>query len=105
MIIKKDSQRSYVRPVTIDVNGGYSGWIKNSEYTTKKKGVYFNQAFLKDGAKVYEEANEYSETDEDFTYISGRCVFIDKVQADGWINISAWGGISGWVKDIDMFIP
>lgn len=104
-ILKKDSERSYVRPVAIDVNGGYSGWIKNSEYTTDKKGIYFNQAFLKKGAKVYKEASEKSELFSEFTELSGGYIFINKVQEDGWMWISAWGGIDGWVKNTDVYLP
>jgi uncharacterized protein YgiM (DUF1202 family) len=104
-ILKRDSERSYVIPVAIDVNSGYSGWIRNSEYTTDKKGIYFNQAFLKKGAKVYNEASEESEIDKDFAYLSGQYIFINTVQADGWMGISALGGINGWVKDTDVYLP
>lgn len=50
-ILKKDEDRAYVRPVAIDISGGYSGWINNTDFTMNKQNVYFNQAFLKKDAK------------------------------------------------------
>ena len=104
-ILKKDSDRSYVRPVVIDSNGGYSGWIKNTDYTTEKTNVYFNQAFLKDEAIVYQEANEKAETCRGFCQLSDGYVCIDSVNSDGWMHVSAWGGIGGWIKNTDIFLP
>lgn len=104
-IIKRDSEKSYARPVAIDISAGYSGWINNSDYTTKKKDVYFNQAFLKKGAKVYKEASEKSGLSIDFTDFPGEWAFIDKVKADGWMYISVPGGRNGWVKKTEVYLP
>ena len=44
-IIKNDADRTYARPVAIDITGGYSGWINNTDFTMDKQNVYFNEAF------------------------------------------------------------
>lgn len=103
-ILKKDTDRSYVRPVAIDINGGYSGWINNTDFTTDKQNVYYNQAFLKKDAKVYKEKNEKAEINSDFN-LSGGYIFINEVQDDGWVHISAFGGIDGWTKCTDIYLP
>jgi len=106
-ILKKDADRAYVRPVAIDISDGYSGWINNTDFTMNKQNVYFNQAFLKKDAKVYKESNEKSELNSDFNLLSGSggYIFIHKVQDDGWVHISAFGGIDGWVKNTDIYLP
>lgn len=104
-ILKKDSDRSYVRLSFVEVSRGYSGWIKNSDFTTDKNGVYFNQAFLKKGAKVYNEADEKSGLNADFTNFPGDWINIDKVGEDDWIHVAPGGGRSGWVKNTEIYIP
>lgn len=111
-ILKQGDDKSYVRPIAIDIPSGYSGWLSTSSYTKQKTGVYFNQAFIKPGAKVYEEPNleagvitQRPLDENEFSDLSSGFVSIENKTTGEWVTISAFGGISGWVKKSELYIP
>lgn len=109
-IIMKGDAQSFVIPDTIDVNLGITGWIDNSSFAQNSSGVYFNQAYLKRGSKVYSEPDSQSEPVGNFTD------FMASAQSDVFINLGDQsengyeyallpGGMAGWVSAQDVFIP
>lgn len=104
-VLKRDKDKSCVTIRVIDVNGGKTGWISNSDYTMAKPDVFFNQAYLRKGTVIYKrpslnaqvvECQEVKESD--------LFVFINK-EEDGWMSVSSYGPIDGWVKKENVFIP
>ncbi|MFZ5988565.1 MAG: Ig-like domain-containing protein [Bacillota bacterium] len=105
-IIKRDTEKSYVRPISIDINGDYSGWIDNKDYTLDVRDIYFNQCFVKNAAKVYKEPDENSEIRWEVDF-AGRDIFAYSAVYDktGWVNVSFIDPmVDGWVKYSDIYI-
>lgn len=103
-VLKRDNNKSCVTIRVIDVNGGKTGWINNSDYTMVKPGVFFNQAYLKKGTVIYKEPSLKAQAVDYTTKDTELFVFINKEQ-DGWMSISSYGPIDGWVQKEDVYIP
>lgn len=108
-VIKRDEERSYVRPISIDISGGYSGWISNEDYTLEANETNANQCFVKNRSKVYKEPDENSEVlwEDDYAGNTGIDSFAHsaKFGENGWVNISLIDPmLDGWVKYKDTYI-
>lgn len=102
-ILIKDKDRSCVTIRDIDVNVGKTGWIDNSSYTLAKEGVYYNQAYLKKGAQIYEKPSLSSLiVNSSFDYD----LFVNiKEEKDGWVLISSYGPVNGWAEKDYIYLP
>ena len=104
-ILKRDKDKTCVTIRVIDINVGKTGWIKNSDYVPAKEGVYFNQAYLRKGTAIYEEPSAKARQLDDYgTKNTELFVNIEKEQ-NGWVLISAYGPVDGWVRKENIFIP
>ena len=109
-IIMKGDTQSFVIPDTIDVNMGITGWIDNSSFTQDSSGVYYNQAYLRRGSKVYSGPDSQSDPIGDFTDFMANAqsdVFINlgDQSENGYVYALLPGGMAGWVSGQDVFIP
>lgn len=102
-ILIKDKDKSCVTIRDIDVNVGKTGWIDNSSYTMAKEGVYYNQAYLKKGAQIYEKPSLSSLiVNSSFDYD----LFVNiKEEKDGWVLISSYGPVNGWAEKDYIYLP
>ena len=104
-VLKKDENKSCVTIRVIDLNVGKTGWINNSDYIMAKPGVYFNQAYIRKGTTIYESPSTEKTLATTLDYaVDDMFVNINKEQ-DGWVSISSYGPIDGWVKKENVFIP
>jgi len=103
-VLKRDQDKSCVTIRVIDINAGKTGWISNSDYVMANTEVFYNQAYLKKGTVIYEEPSVNAQKFKDFTGEYELFVNIDKEQ-DGWVYISTYGPIYGWVPKENIFIP
>ncbi len=106
-VLIKEKDRSCVTIRVIDINGGKTAWINNSDYTAPGPGVYHNQAYLKAGTAIYKEPSTKSRflDNNDYQPLNYELfVNIDKEQ-DEWLMVSTYGPIMGWVQKEDVFIP
>ncbi|QCX34485.1 hypothetical protein FDN13_12665 [Caloramator sp. E03] len=104
-VLKVDKDKTCVTIRVIDINVGKTGWIKNSDYVLVKNGVYFNQAYLRKGTAIYEEPSLKARQLDDYgTKNKEMFVNIEKEQ-NGWVLISTYGPVNGWVRKENIFIP
>ncbi len=107
-IIKVDGSKSYCVVDTTDVNAGTTGWIDSSSYTKNTSGVYLTQGYIRSGSILYTEASISSQAVEgyaDFTSVD-QFVNLSEQRQNGFIFVSApRGGLSGWVREEDIFVP
>ena len=105
-IIKRDGEKSFVRPISIDISSGYSGWINNQDYTLESEGTYFNQCLIKNGSKIYKEPDENSDIIHELNF--GTLVFSHTVNYDknkGWVNVELVDPmLNGWVKFSNIYL-
>lgn len=104
-VLIKDKDKSCVTIRVIDTNSGKTGWIDNKDYTMAKPGVFFNQAYLKEGTVIYTEPSLSSQIAENGEVKDGNLfVSINKEQG-GWVSIFSYGPINGWVQKENIYIP
>jgi len=104
-VLKRGEDKTCVTIRVIDINVGKTGWIKNSDYVPAKEGVYFNQAYLRKGTAIYEEPSPKARQLDDYgTKNLELFVNIEKEQ-NGWVLISTYGPVNGWVRKENIFIP
>lgn len=104
-VLIRNKDKSCVTVRVIDVNGGKTGWISNSDYTEAGKGVYYNQAYLKKRTVIYEEPSDNAqEVNDNWARDNELFVNIDQ-EKDGWVKIYTYGPIMGWVRKENIFIP
>lgn len=103
-VLRRDQDKSCVTIRVIDINAGKTGWISNSDYIMTSTDVYYNQAYLKKGTVIYKEPSLNAQKFTEFTYERELFVNIEKEQ-DGWVYISTYGPIYGWVRKENIFIP
>jgi beta-lactamase regulating signal transducer with metallopeptidase domain len=104
-VLKRDQWETCVTIRVIDVNVGKTGWIKNSDYTLPKPGVFFNQGYVRPGTVLYKEPSLTASTIECSEALEGTLfVNIDKEQ-DDWVFISSVGPISGWTLKENISLP
>ncbi len=104
-VLKRDEDKTCVTIRVIDINVGKTGWIKNSDYVPAKEGVYFNQAYMRKGTAIYEEPSLKARQLDDYgTKNTELFVNIEK-ERNGWVLISTYGPVNGWVRKENIFIP
>ncbi|MFA6941343.1 MAG: M56 family metallopeptidase [Clostridiaceae bacterium] len=102
-VLIKDKDKSCVTIRDIDVKVGKTGWIDNTAYTMAKGGVFYNQAYLKKGAQIYEKPSLSA-------LIIGNSLDHDlfvniKEEKDGWVLISSHGHVNGWAEEDYIYMP
>lgn len=104
-ILKRDKDMTCVTIRVIDINVGKTGWIKNSDYVPAKEGVYFNQAYLKKGTIIYKEPSLKSGQIDDYEPKQYEIFVNIEKEQNGWVLISTFGPLNGWVRKENIFIP
>ena len=106
-LLIKDKDRSCVTIRICSLSGGKTGWIDNADYTMPGPDVYYKEAYLKDGYQMYKEPSFEAELvgrNPNFgpESLVGVSLYEER---DGWIKTGSIGGIAGWVRKEDVFIP